>query len=207
MTEPNYAAIGPWSPTPEYAVSTCTYWDPGKQNILHFGDSIRQGAFPVFRSLMNGYNVFLTPSNAAYSGYAKLHVNEWLGALKHGSPLSYAAIVFNVGVWDLNSPEIPVTSYAANLRYIAEAIRAKTPCPLFVTTTAHPNFLGKKLLMRDAAREIMADLDIPIHDLEVMTSTPEMEALKATDKVHYTSAGYSAFEPSTANRVASLLGI
>lgn len=195
--EPDYPNIGPWQ-CGEITNPT----DTPKPNLLVIGDSISVGYTPVLQSVLAEYDVFHSPCNAAYSGYTALHIDDWL------DDNVWDVIVFNNGIWDLNTEGVPLTSYGSYMTTIADKVQAAAPLVIFVSTSKHPqpyfDFVAnppipRAILMRQMAEYIMTSRGIPINRLG--EAGDALEGFKTPDLVHYYQDGYELIGKAIAGTV------
>lgn len=195
------APTTPKEPVPDYAAMQqydCAQTpvipiDPAKETIMVVGDSTSINFHPALRAALPEYNVVRNPCNAAYSGHAALRIDEYLH-LDH-----YKVVLFNAGIWDLNTPSIDTNHYSENLRKIARAAKAKADRVIFNTTTHTPLDPKRIAAFRAAALKVMAEEGVEVHDLGALSET--ITDLLRPDGVHFTEAGSEILANSIADLV------
>lgn len=183
--------------------------DSNKKTILVIGDSISMGYgspdsvgyHPMLQTLLPQYNVIHNPCNAGYSGHALLNMDSYLAIADQ-----FEAIIFNVGIWDIDSNQVTPWEYSGNLTEITKKIKAKTKNAVFLTTTYYPYNAAKQEQMRKYANEIMLSLDVNVYDLGAL-SRNNLNLLNHPDLIHYTNEGYTIFASNIVNFLQTKVGL
>jgi len=180
--------------------------------IYLLGDSISAGYAPGVATALAGLAVVrLRPDNGKDSRNLLARAPEWLGAER------YAAIHVNCGLHEIKrpklAPELPISldEYEANLRRLIPMLRRSAPVVVWARTTpVIDNVVTRKSFARFSrdvddynvvADRVMADLGVPINDLNGAILNAGADLCLSPDGVHMTEFGYSIL----AGRVADAL--
>ena len=173
------------------------------KRVLLLGDSIRIGYCEQVSALLKGRAEVCWPQeNCRFALYAVASMNNW--AHEVGQADTIDVVHWNCGQWDVaqfggcGRPLISVEEYRDALKRVHERIRQVFPNAqiLFALTTpirdgipmSAPRTTEDVMRYNEAAREVMAELNVPVNDL--------FEAAKAipdelyADAVHYKPEGY-----------------
>ncbi len=189
--------------------------DPKLPRVLLIGDSISVGYTLPVRSLLEGKaNVLRIPTNGGPTSRGIQFLEQWLGDGKWG------VIHFNWGLHDLKrlkdgkpdlsgdwqvSPE----DYRKNLEQLAARLKATGAQLIFATTTPVPDgtkmrIKGEEEKANDIAREVMAQNQIPIDDLNAYV-LPKLAQYQQPRNVHFTDDGYRFLAEKVASEIERAL--
>ncbi|MEW4530720.1 GDSL-type esterase/lipase family protein [Maioricimonas sp. JC845] len=198
-----------------------------RPKIVLVGDSIRLSYAPTVISELDGVaTVFSPKANGQDSRNVLRHLDAWVIEQKPD------VVHFNCGIHDTKKFhetgrfQVPPDQYAANLRAIVEQIRSRTDAViLFATTTpilddrAAKARAGRDYALLNAsveqynaiAREVMADLKVPIVDLNAVISNPPQPhttgELIDADGVHMTAPARTLLGKDVAGAIREKLGM
>ena len=151
----------------------------GLPRVLLIGDSISMGyTLPVREKLKSRANIHHPPENCGDTARGLARLNEWLGNTR------WDVIHFNFGLHDLKYLDAkghyvsadqgkqvaPPEVYRQRLRELTLKLKATGAKLIFATTTPVPpgtvgRMAGDEKIYNQVAREVMAELNVPIDDL------------------------------------------
>jgi lysophospholipase L1-like esterase len=178
----------------------------GRPVLLVIGDSIALGYGPEMQESLPSYLVVNAPCNAPDSNDHAAFIDEWL------SIPNLAAVTFNSGLHDATYRyNVSDQSYEANMRFVAQRIKAKTPNALFLTSTevlpGTPAWQpGREVQLNAIAQAVMAQEGMPVFDLYSVSQSIPNEHLNSLD-VHFTEAGSAVLGQAILGELFSLYGI
>ena len=203
------------------ATSSTPQDNPELPNVLLIGDSISIGyTADVQKQLAGKADVFRIPGNGKYSEYGLQNLNKWIGSRK------WDVIHFNFGLHDLkfmgptgknladpnaatSHRQVPIDQYAANLKKIAERLKATGATVIWRETTPVPEGAAGRIpddakRYNDAAAKVMAEVGgiqtDPMYDFATEHADLQLKA-----NVHYTPAGSKKLAEQVAKSVRSAL--
>jgi lysophospholipase L1-like esterase/dienelactone hydrolase len=195
---------------------------PARPRVLLMGDSIRLGYAPLVAKKLDGTaDVFGFPENGGDTAATLKQLDAWVKDKKPpfdkpGPPL---VVHFNCGLHDLKfgkkagKHQVPVEEYAANLKAIVAKLKAVTPHVVFASTTPilDDRHAGRKAdfdrfdkdvqAYNAAAAKVMADLGVPVDDLNRIVRDGGAGELLGKDGTHYTPAGNERLADAVADVV------
>lgn len=170
----------------------------GKPRVLLLGDSIRIGYAPkVIERLQDKAEFFSPKENVADTANALANIDRWL---EESKPL---IVHLNCGLHDLKldkksqKHQVPIEQYEANLRELVKKVHGVTPNLIFATTTP---ILDARHAQRKAsfdrtdadvdkynrvALKVMAELKVPVNDLNRIVHDGGREEMLVKDGTHY----------------------
>jgi lysophospholipase L1-like esterase/dienelactone hydrolase len=173
--------------------------------VALIGDSIRLGYAPLVAKKLDGQVEVLNPKpNGGDSANVLKNLDEWVIKTQP------AVVHLNCGLHDLKKDkktgkyQVRLEEYEANLRQIVERIRKETKATLiFAATTpiiddrhakrggAFDRFEADVKRYNDKALAIMAELNVPVHDLHALVHHHGAADMLGNDGTHYTPTGYA----------------
>lgn len=198
---------------------------PGLPRVLLIGDSISIGyTLAVRRALKGKVNVHRPPENCGSTVKGVANLERWLG---NGN---WNLILINFGLHDVVRLErgavVPADQYSANLRNMAQTLKATQARLLWASTTPVPRLApvplgdmaylepeGEKLLgyveqdiakYNEAASKVMLECGIETVDLYNYV-LPIRDDLQVPQDIHFTRRGYSALGAQVAEAVRKRL--
>ncbi|MCG6154785.1 FG-GAP-like repeat-containing protein [Rubinisphaera margarita] len=198
--------LPPGGKAPGYAESIAPVDDdPDLSRVLIIGDSISIGYTLTVREELAGVaNVHRPADNARMTTYGLEHLTEWITV---NGNRRWDAIYFNFGLHDMvyvdengigTTPELGTfrttpDQYQQNLMLIATLLQSTGATVIFGNTTPIPEGAPNRLpetvdIYNQAAAEVMAQLGIPIHDLNSFVAGHSMP-LHITSDIHFTEYG------------------
>lgn len=185
---------------------------PGLPRVLLIGDSVSIAyTLPVRELLQKTANVHRPPTNCSSTGHGLIDLDRWLDGKK------WDVIHFNFGLHDAKLPpegvrHAPPEVYEQNLRLLVQRMRATGARLIFATTTPVPNGgeisptrrFGSVDVYNAAARRVMAEMGVAIDDLNGFIS-PQVDALRVPNDVHFTTAGSAALAQQVAKSISAAL--
>jgi hypothetical protein len=183
--------------------------DDAREDILVIGDSISIGYTPFIKEAFPQYDVMHTPCNSRWSSNGVAKIDFWLSMRPQ-----WKAITFNHGLWDMQRVDgTSLADYEANLRIIADKIKAATPNPVFIMTTGIPLHADGKFCLeceldyQAVAMQVMQDKGIPVVDLYTVSNSilqyHQQDELQ--NNVHFSSIGYSILADTINNYLNGVL--
>ena len=177
------------------------------KKVLLLGDSIRMGYQRFVREELEGEcEVLFSPENGRFAAFTMWQVNQMF---KNNEGIEL--VHWNNGYWDMNieapmdTAMHPLPEYLYYLRRIAEYIKAQGAKIVFATTVpilspgAAPDLTGTAgslnfknewvLEYNAAAKELMAELNIPVNDLYEHCYDVEKNHYKCEDRLHLSEEG------------------
>lgn len=199
--------------------------------VLLLGDSISIGYTEAVRARLTGRAVVVRPTrangrpeNCQGTNHGLEHVDRWL-ALEGGG---WDVVHFNFGLHDLkrvdpatgrnsNDPtdphQAPPERYRAQLRAITGRLAESGARLCFATTTPIPEgdlrpyrAPGDAVRYNAIAREVMAELDVPVNDLHGY-ALPRLAELQQPENVHFTREGSAALGRQVALAILDVAGL
>lgn len=167
-----------------------TPMDTPRPDILIVGDSISIGYTPYVTQALPQYEVVHNPCNGMTSVNGLNHVDSWLSLRPQ-----WEVITFNHGLWDIVPfYNVPIELYKEALRTEGLKFKAAAKYVLFFTTTYVPPGTENRdnadvLRYNVAAREVMAELNIPVYDLYAVSAQIPLSLHTGPSDVHYLEAG------------------
>ncbi len=193
--------------------------DPPK--VVLIGDSIRIGYAPIVTKKLDGQAVVVShKDNGGDSANVLKNLDAWV--IKEQP----AIVHLNCGLHDLKKDkktgkyQVAIEEYEANLKKIVARIRAETKAVLIFASTTP--ILDDRHAKRgagfdrveadvkrynDTALKVMAELNVPVHDLHRLVHHFGADALLSKDGTHYTAAGYERLGEAVADCVRRHLTI
>ncbi|MBA4064120.1 MAG: hypothetical protein C0501_10485 [Isosphaera sp.] len=182
---------------------------PARPRVLLVGDSIRLGYAPLVAKRLDGAaDVFGFPENGGDTAATLKQLDGWVKDRKPPFDKAGPLVVhFNCGLHDLKfgkkagKHQVPVEEYAANLKAIVGQLKAVPPHVVFASTTPilDDRHAGRKAdfdrfdkdvqAYNAAAVKVMADLGVPVDDLNRIVRDGGPGELLGKDGTHYTPAG------------------
>ncbi len=189
--------------------------------VLIIGDSISIGYTLTVREELAGVaNVHRPSDNSRMTTYGLEHLSEWITV--NGSS-RWDVIYFNFGLHDMvyvdengegTTPELgsfrtPLDQYQQNLMQIAALLQSTGATVIFANTTPVPEGAPNRPpetvdLFNQAATDVMAQLGIPIHDLNSFVAGHSMP-LHITSDIHFTEYGYMELGKEVARYIGDAL--
>jgi lysophospholipase L1-like esterase/dienelactone hydrolase len=198
---------------------------PGKPRVLLAGDSVRLGYAPLVAKKLDGVaDVFSFPDNFADTANTLKLLDKFAAEGRapfdrpHADP-SPLVVHFNCGLHDLKlgkktgAHQVPIDEYEKNLRRIVGKLKRVTPHVVFATTTP---ILDDRHAARKAdfdrsdadvraynerAVKVMAELGVPVDDLDRIVRDGGAGKLLGRDGTHYTPAGNDRLADAVADVV------
>lgn len=189
--------------------------------VVLVGDSIRMGYAPNVTKRLDGqFLVVSHKENGGDSANVLKNLDAWI--IKEQPALVH----LNCGLHDLKKDkktgkhQVPLEEYEANLRKIVERVRKETGAVLiFAATTpildelhakrgaGFDRFEADVKRYNAKAQSVMAELNVPIHDLHRLVHHSGASELLGKDETHYTPAGYERLGEAVADCVRRHLTI
>lgn len=189
--------------------------------VVLVGDSIRMGYAPSVTKRLDGQSIVVShKENGGDSATVLKNLDAWV--IKEQPVLVH----LNCGLHDLKKDkktgkyQVSLDEYEANLRKIIECIRKETNAVLvFAATTPIVDELHAKRgagfdrfeadvkRYNAKAQSVMAELNVPIHDLHRLVHHSGASELLGKDGTHYTPAGYERLGEAVADCVRRHLTI
>ncbi|WP_442508113.1 SGNH/GDSL hydrolase family protein [Novipirellula sp. SH528] len=193
----------------------------GLPNVLLIGDSISIGYMVDVRKQLDGVaNVYRPATNCGPTTRGLQSMEAWIGDRK------WDVIHFNFGLHDLkfmgptgknladpnaatSHRQVPIDQYAANLKKIAERLKATGATVIWRETTPVPEGAAGRIpddakRYNDAAAKVMAEVGgiqtDPMYDFATEHADLQLKA-----NVHYTPAGSKKLAEQVAKSVRSAL--
>ena len=171
--------------------------------VVLVGDSIRLGYAPLVAKKLEGKAVVVSPAaNGGDSANVLKHLDEWVARERPD------LVHVNCGLHDLKlgkatkKHQVELDDYRQNLRRIVDRIRSETGATVVFanTTPIHDERHARRnaefdrtdaavLRYNEAARDVMSEAGVPVHDLHTIVRRGGVEALLTADGTHYTPAG------------------
>ncbi len=170
--------------------------------VLLIGDSIAGGySEPVRQRLKDKVAVTGVPGNGWATFLALTNLHNMLG------DGNWDLIHFNWGLNDLEGRRVLVPKYEANLRILLKRLKQTGAKLVWCSTTPvptgrvnSPRIYTDVPIYNAAAKKIMEENDIPIHDLYSF-ALPRLADLQLKEDVHFTPAGYAALGEQVAEQI------
>ncbi len=193
----------------------------GLPNVLLIGDSISIGYMLDVRNQLEGVaNVYRPAANCGPTTRGLASLDAWLGDRK------WDVIHFNFGLHDLkyigpkgqsladpnaatSHHQVPIDQYAANLKKIAERLRATGATVIWQETTPVPDgsagrVAGDAKRYNEAAAKVIAELGGIQTDAMYAFAVAHAD-LQRKANVHYTAAGSKKLAEQVTKSVRSVL--
>ncbi len=171
--------------------------DRDQQSWLVIGDSVSIGYTSYIAEQVPDVRVIHNPKNGQTSRNGAEKVQAWLKL-----DTRWDICTFNHGLWDTadyDEAGTTIEDYMTNLYFIGTNLQAACGEVYFILTTARPQnsasfAIGEVEAYNEAAKSVMASLEIPIIDLHTKSLEIEHMHLRALeqDDVHFTEEGSSA---------------
>ncbi len=197
----------------------------GLPRVLLIGDSISIGYTPGVRDLLKGKaNLHRPLTNCGPTSKGLTELDKWLETGGEGK--TWDVIHFNWGLHDLkylgpngenladpeaegSSQQVPPAEYKKNLHTLATRLQATGAKVIWRNTTPVPpgskgRVEGDSAKYNELAAAVMAELDIPTHDLFTL-SKERMNELMRPANVHYFPEGSQVLAEEVAARILSEL--
>jgi lysophospholipase L1-like esterase/dienelactone hydrolase len=188
---------------------------PDLPKVVLVGDSIRLGYAPLVAKRLEGKaRVVSVEANGGDSDNVLKHLDEWVLREKP------AVVHLNCGLHDLKlskktkQHQVPLEKYEANLKEIVARVRKGAPAALvFANTTPilddrhakrgadFDRFEADVKRYNEAARKVMREAGVPVHDLHGIVEDGGADKLLGNDGTHYTPAGYERLADAVADCV------
>jgi len=164
--------------------------------VLLIGDSIALGYHAPTKAALEG-EAEVSCFCSRGTRYALEHLHEYLPRAK------WSVIHFNWGIHDLkgNPPQTPIAEYQKNLAELVGKLKATGAKLVWAATTP---FYPNTAAYNDAARKVMEESGIPIHDLYSLV-LPRRRELQPPGDCHFTKEGYQFLAERVAERVRAML--
>jgi len=187
--------------------------------VMLLGDSIRMSYQPLVAEMLADRAEVVGPAvNCRFSLFTLTSIPDWIGVLGKPDVIHWNNGIHDAGYNPGRSPvQIPLEDYVGNFRRIVKHVRNNlTPRLIFATSTPpHPDrpFSDKGWSWRqgdverynEAARRVMAELDVPVNDLHGLVSA-DPDRLISEDQLHLSEEGKSLCARAVAERVIGILG-
>ena len=187
--------------------------------VVLIGDSIRLGYAPLVVKKLEGKAIVVSPKqNGGDSSNVLKNLEQWV--IKENPTVVH----LNCGLHDLKftpktqKHQVELDQYEANLKTIAERIRAGTKAKLiFATTTpilddrhakrkaGFDRTEAEVLKYNAAALKVMKSLNVPVNDLHAVVVKGGPEKLLVKDGTHYTAEGSALLADAVADAVLKAL--
>lgn len=177
------------------------------KKVLLLGDSIRMNYQDHVKDLLKDEcEVIFAPDNGRFAAYTLWQANQMF---RHNEGISL--VHWNNGYWDMNiEPPMteaihPIDEYLHYLRRIANYIRSQGAKPIFATTipiikdghafdttgtSAGLMFRNEWVVeYNEAAKDLMAELNIPVNDLYSLCYDEAKNHYKCEDLLHLSEEG------------------
>ncbi len=194
---------------------------PELPKVVLVGDSIRMGYAPLVAKRLEGQAVVVSPKeNGGDSGNVLKHLDEWVLREKP------AVVHLNCGLHDLKRAktdkkyQVELGQYEANLKEVVNRVRKETSAALvFANTTpilderhakrgaAFDRLEADVQRYNAAARQVMRETGVPVHDLHWVVEQGGPEKLLGNDGTHYTPAGNERLAEAVAECVLRQLTV
>lgn len=189
--------------------------------VVLIGDSIRIGYAPIAVKKLDGQAIVVQhKDNGGDSGNVLKNLDAWVIGEQP------ALVHLNCGLHDLKKDkktgkyQVSIEEYEANLRRIVERIRKETKAVLiFAATTpilddlhakrgaGFDRFEADVKRYNEKALAVMAELNVPVHDLHRLVHHFGADKLLGKDGTHYTPTGYLRLGDAVADCVRRHLTI
>jgi lysophospholipase L1-like esterase/dienelactone hydrolase len=202
-----------------------------KPRVLLMGDSIRLGYAPLVAKKLEGVaEVFGFPENGGDTNSTLKQLDAWVkekkppfDAERRDTPR--LVIHFNCGLHDLKfgkkteKHQVGIDEYEKNLREIVDRLKRETPLVVFASTTPiiddrhaarkadFDRFDKDVKAYNERAVKVMAELAIPVDDLNRIVRDGDPAKMLGRDGTHYTPVGYDRLADAVADSVRRQLRI
>ena len=185
--------------------------------VLLLGDSIRMSYQPLVAEILAGKAEVVGPAdNCQYSLFTLSSLDRWIGALGEPDIVHWNNGLHDCGYNPNRSPmQIPLDMYRANLGFILQRLRERTPNVIWASSTpAHPDrpFRDSEWSWRnedidrynEEALELVVADDAPVNDLHELVWA-DVDQLLSEDQLHLSEAGKKTCAEAVAESVSTFL--
>ncbi len=186
--------------------------------VMLLGDSIRMSYQPLVAELLAGKAEVVGPSvNDRFSLFTLTSIPDWVGIFGKPDLIHWNNGIHDAGYNPARSPvQIPLEDYVGNVQRIVKHVRNNlTPKLIFATSTApHPDKpfsdkgwgwkQGDIERYNEAAKQVMAELDVPVNDLYGLVNA-DPDRMLCDDQLHLSEEGKKLCAEAVAKCVAEML--
>ena len=173
--------------------------------VVLIGDSIRNSYQQRVTDTLGteGHEVWGAPGNSQFTLYTLASLGTWLGLFPDADVIHWNNGLHDIGHNPNRAPrQMPLDVYAGNLGFIGRQLQATGARVIFASSTpVHPArpFVDDQWSWRneeidaynEAAREVMAQLDIPVNELHAVVQA-DVGRFLSDDQLHLSEAGQAA---------------
>ncbi len=173
--------------------------------VMLIGDSIRNSYQPLVTETLtpDGHEVWGAPGNSQFTLYTLASLGTWLGQFENPDVIHWNNGLHDIGHNPSRAPiQMPLDVYAGNLRFIGRLLLDSGARVVFASSTpVHPErpFRDDQWSWRneeidaynDAARVVMAELEIPVNELQGIVAA-DVDRFLSDDQLHLSEDGKQA---------------